>query len=329
MPQDVEFEVPVQGRVSPGLERARLRNLEWVRDSGLVRGEEALRRYAFSRVADSAAYGFPEAAGEDLDLCFDLLGWFFLFDDQFDAQDGRMDDALAVCGELVDLLRSGASGAKGSAPVVAAFMDCWGRMSAGMSPQWRRRTVHDWVDYLAGWPVKVADRVHGLMPQPHVHLRARRRTIGVRPLLAAAERVGRFEVPPLAWCSSQVEGMRVAACDAIVAMNEVHSFEKDRAGGHPNLVLGLMRHQGRSEEEALRQVRETVRLAAASFLELRSELPRLARTVGGGPELARYADAIAAWIAGYRDWGAAAPRYTVHGHPGDLGLENLVTPPAR
>ncbi|HEY8978839.1 MAG TPA: pentalenene synthase [Streptomyces sp.] len=324
MPQDVDFVVPVESRVSPELERARRRNLEWVRATGLVRSEEALRRYAFSRVADSAAYGFPDAAGEDLDLCFDLLGWLFLFDDQFDARDGRTDVALAVCGELVDLLRSGAVSAKRSAPVVAAFMDCWRRMAEGMSPEWRRRTVHDWVDYLSGRPTKVAGRAHGLVPEPHARLRARRRTAGVRPLLAVTERVGRFEVPPPAWCAGQVEGMRVAACDAVVAMNEVHSFEKDRAGGHPNLVLSLMHHQGRSEEVALRQVRETVRLAVASFLALRAELPRLARAVGGGPELSRYADGIAAWIAGYRAWGATAPRYTLDGHPGDLTRENLL-----
>ncbi|MFI5887899.1 pentalenene synthase [Streptomyces sp. NPDC051554] len=325
MPQDIEFMVPMESRVSPEMDRARTRHMAWVRVAGLVRSEEALGRYEFSRVADSAAYGFPEATGEDLDLCFDLLGWFFLFDDQFDAQDGRTGDALAACQELTDLLRSGSPETAVSAPVVAAFMDCWQRMSAGMSDEWRRRTVHDWVDYLAGWPTKIADRVHGVLLDPASHLRARRRTIGVRPLLALAERVGHFEVPPLAWCSSHLDGMRIAACDAIIAMNEIHSFEKDRAGGHPNLVLSLMGHRGHSQDEAVRQVRETVRLSVESFLELRSGLPHLSRVLGGGaPELDRYADAHAAWIRGYHDWGQAAPRYTARDHPGDLGLENLV-----
>ncbi|GHE10382.1 hypothetical protein GCM10010339_66340 [Streptomyces alanosinicus] len=276
-------------------------------------------------MSESAAYGFPGAVGEDLDLCFDLLGWFFLFDDQFDARDGRTGDALAVCQELVDSLRSGSPGGGRPAPVVAAFTDCWQRMSRGMSDQWRRRTVHDWVDYLAGWPTKIADRMHGVLPDPASHLRARRRTIGARPLLAVAERVGHFEVPLLVWCSSHVERMRIATCDVIIAMNEIHSLEKDQAGGHPNLVSRLMCHRGHSQAEAVRQVCGEVRLSVESFLELRSGLPHLAQVLGGGaPELHRYADAQASWIRGYHDWGRTAPRYTTRGHPGDLGLENLV-----
>ncbi|MEV7599076.1 pentalenene synthase [Kitasatospora sp. NPDC089797] len=327
MPQDIEFTVPIESRVSPELDRARQRHLAWARSCGLVRSDEALRRYAFSRVADSAAHGFPDAVGEDLDLCFDLLGWFFLFDDQFDARDGRTDDAIAVCQDLVDLLRWPKSAATNAPPVVAAFADCWRRMSRGGSEQWRRRTVHDWVDYLAGWPTKLADRAHGVLPDPAAHLRARRRTIGVRPLLALAERVGHYEVPLLAWHSTHLEGMRIAACDAIIAMNEIHSLEKDRAGGYPNLVLSLVRHCGLPPAEALERVRETAHRSVGSFLELRAGLPQLEQALGAGPmpELARYADAHAAWIRGYHDWGQAAPRYTATGdHPGDLGLENLV-----
>ncbi|MBD0692943.1 terpene synthase family protein [Streptomyces sp. CBMA123] len=328
MPQDIEFTVPLAGRVSPELARARRRHLAWVRASGLVGSGEALRRYESSRVADSAAYGVPDATGTDLDLCFDLLGWFFLFndqfDDQFDGRDGCTGDAIAVCQDLVDLLRWPKPRTTHAPPVVAAFADCWQRMSAGMSEEWRRRTVHDWVDYLAGWPTKIAERAHGVLPAPSAHLRARRRTIGVRPLLALAERAGHFEVPLRAWCSSHLEAMRIAACDAIIAMNEIHSLEKDQAGGRPNLVLSLMRHHGASRAEAVRQVCDTVDRSVGSFLDLRAGLPALERELGGKmPELARYADAHAAWIRGYHDWGRAAPRYTTGAHPGDLGLENL------
>ncbi|MFD5462932.1 pentalenene synthase [Kitasatospora sp. NPDC127059] len=325
MPQDIEFTVPLAGRVSPELARARRRHLAWVRAGGLVADPEALRRYELSRVADSAAYGFPDAVGADLDLCFDLLGWFFLFDDRFDARDGRTDDAIAVCQDLVDLLRWPKQQTAHATPVVAAFADCWQRMSEGMSGEWRRRTVHDWVDCLAGWPTKIADRAHGVLPDPAAHLRARRRTIGVRPLLALAERVGHFEVPLPAWCTSHLEAMRVAACDAVIAMNEIHSLEKDQAGARPNLVLSLMHHHGASRAEAVRQVRDTADRSVESFLGLRAGLPELERELGGGiPELARYADAHAAWIRGYHDWGRTAPRYATGEHPGDLGLENLV-----
>ncbi|MFJ8475679.1 pentalenene synthase [Kitasatospora sp. NPDC094011] len=341
MPQDVEFTMPVESRVSPELDRARRRHLDWVRASGLVTGDEALHRYEASRVADSAAYGFPEAVGADLDLCFDLLGWLFLFDARFDprsdARPGtrpgtpsdtpnrRTDAAIAVCQDLVGLLRWPKPPAAPARPVVAAFADCWRRMGRGRSEEWRRRTAHDWVDYLAGWPTRIADRAHGVPPDPAAHLRARRRTIGVRPLLALAERVGDFEVPLLAWHSTHLEGMRIAACDAVVAMNEIHSLEKDEARGFPNLVPSLVHHRGLSRAEAVRQVCGTVERSVASFVDLRAGLPQLEQALGAGrmPELARYADAHAAWIRGYHDWGRAAPRYTAPADPENLGPEHL------
>ncbi|MEU4115530.1 pentalenene synthase [Kitasatospora sp. NPDC028055] len=342
MPQDVEFTVPLESRVSPDLPRARRHHLAWVRESGLLRDEEALRRYECLRVADSAAYGFPYAAGADLDLCFDLLGWLFLLDDHLDhhtdARPGargdnhpaarpaarprasaaaRTEDAVALCQQLVDHLRYGTRPGAGAAPVVAAFADCWQRMSHGMSQEWRRRTAHDWVDYLAGWPTKIADRIPGALPDPAAHLRARRRTIGLRPLLALAERTGHYEVPLPAWCSSHLEGMRIAACDAIIAMNEVHALERDEASGRPNLVLSLMHHQGRARPEALREVGDTARRSVETFLQLHACLPQLERDLGGRvPELARYADAHAAWIRGYHDWGRTAPCYEDVRRPG-------------
>ncbi|MFI6530631.1 terpene synthase family protein [Streptomyces uncialis] len=324
--QEIEFAVPIPSRVNPDLTRARTRHLQWVRDSGLVSNGEARRRYEFSHVADIAAHGFPDATGERLDLCFDLLGWMFLFDDQFDADDGREADALAVCEQLTDVLTGGPSAHGSPPPIVTAFADCWQRMSTDMSQAWLRRTVHDWADYLAGWPTKIVERAHRAILTPAAHLRARRRTIGCRPVLALAERVGRFEVPPPVWHASHLEGMRLAACDAVIAMNEIHSYEKDRVGGYANLVSSLVHHDGLSEAEAGRQVRETVRLSVESFLHLRSGLPDFGRAVGADATvLAQYGRALAACIRGYHDWGQSAPRYTTREHPGDLGLENLLT----
>ncbi|EDY52263.1 pentalenene synthase [Streptomyces clavuligerus] len=323
--QEFEFAVPAPSRVSPDLARARARHLDWVHAMDLVRGEEARRRYEFSCVADIGAYGYPHATGADLDLCVDVLGWTFLFDDQFDAGDGRERDALAVCAELTDLLWKGTAATAASPPIVVAFSDCWERMRAGMSDAWRRRTVHEWVDYLAGWPTKLADRAHGAVLDPAAHLRARHRTICCRPLFALAERVGGYEVPRRAWHSSRLDGMRFTTSDAVIGMNELHSFEKDRAQGHANLVLSLVHHGGLTGPEAVTRVCDLVQGSIESFLRLRSGLPELGRALGvEGAVLDRYADALSAFCRGYHDWGRGASRYTTRDHPGDLGLENLV-----
>lgn len=149
------------------------------RSHGLVRSDAAAERYVYSQVAESAAYGFPNTHGDDLDLCFDLLGWFF--DDQFDARDGRDGAALDSCDRLTDLVH-GAPLPADAPPILTSFAECWERMTRGMSRTWRRRTAHDWADYLSG--------------------------------------------------------------------SEVHSVEKDTAGGHPNLALSIARHRGISNSSS-------------------------------------------------------------------------------
>jgi len=135
MPQNVTIELPIPFRLNSGLAAARERNLQWMRHQELVLGEKAAQRYVFSAVADLAAYSYPDVEGDDLDLAFDTMGWFFLFDDLFDVPAGhRAEEAVDVCHRLIALLRDPVPQAGGhDAPLVRAFADIWCRAGIGMS----------------------------------------------------------------------------------------------------------------------------------------------------------------------------------------------------
>ncbi|MFE2864989.1 hypothetical protein [Embleya sp. NPDC059259] len=210
----MDFDIPVPSWIALDPAAARERNVAWACRMGLLNSDEAVERYRFSQGADVAAYSYPDAKDEDLDLAFDVNGWFFLFDDQFDVPAGRFPPAAAVCEELIDLLhRPPGTAPASSSPLATAFADVWQRMAHGMSRRWRERAARHWIDYLAANLTEAVDRHTGTVPDSREWMRLRRAVIGVRPSIDLCERVGHFEVPTPAVHAGALECAREIVTD--------------------------------------------------------------------------------------------------------------------
>jgi hypothetical protein len=92
------------------------------RGQNLLVGAEAERRYLFGEVASSRRSP-TRCHRAEIDLAFDVMGWFFLFDDQFDVPDGGYPHAaLAACQALINLVHQPEHPLEpGAPPVVTAF----------------------------------------------------------------------------------------------------------------------------------------------------------------------------------------------------------------
>ncbi|MFD9572599.1 pentalenene synthase [Streptomyces sp. NPDC059982] len=337
MPQQVEFTIPIRSWATPELDAARKRNLRWARRMGLVSSGEAERRYLFSQVADVAAYSYPDAEGEDLDLAFDVNGWFFLFDDQFDVPLGQWPPAATVCEELIDLLhRPPGTPPAVPSPLADAFADVWQRMARGMSPRWQERTAQHWIEYLAANLTEAVDRRAGMVPNSEEWMRLRRKVIGVRPSIDVCERVGHFEVPAPVVHSTALESAREIVTDVIILINEVYSLENDEARDAPNLVRCLMHEWGHTRPQAIDELRRRADAHVERLEDMRRQITSLGQNLGL-PRLTqeaadRYIDAISAYMRGIYDWHRLAGRYTPQvaqlASPtttGYLNVENLAT----
>ncbi|GHD80084.1 hypothetical protein GCM10010336_63240 [Streptomyces goshikiensis] len=337
MPRQVDFTIPISSWTTPELAAARERNLRWARRMGLVSSDEAERRYLFSQVADIAAYSYPDAEGEDLDLAFDVNGWFFLFDDQFDVPRGQWPQAATVCEELIDLLhRPPGTPPPVSSPLADAFADVWQRMAHGMSRRWQERTAHHWMEYLAANLTEAVDRRAGMVPDSEEWMRLRRKVIGVRPSIDVCERVGHFEVPAPLVYSTAMESAREIVTDVIILINEVYSLENDEARDAPNLVRCLMHEQGRTRPEAIDELRKRADAQIERLAYVRRQITPLGQRLGlphPAQEAAdRYIHAISAYMRGIYDWHRLAGRYTAQvaqlaspATTGYLNVENLAT----
>jgi hypothetical protein len=328
MPRDVQFAVPFPFRVNAHLAIARERNVQWARELGALGSDEATERYRLSQVTDLAAHFYPDAGEEDLALAFDLMGWFFLFDDEFAVPAGQHPAAAVTdCQSMIlQIITSPGPGASPApTPIVLAFADIWSRMAKGMSPLWRARTTGAFLEYLFGNLTEVADLRSGTNLSPTAYFELRRKTIGVPVSLAMGERFWHREVPALAWSSSHLEQMRLITTDHIICVNEVISLEKEEAAGEPNLILKLMQHHDLTRSQATAKIVARADTAAERFRDLQRQIPHLcdtlALTTAERSAVRHYADLMSTLIRGNYDWSQTAGRYAPGAEPLSTHLE--------
>ncbi|MFJ6793774.1 terpene cyclase [Streptomyces sp. NPDC091268] len=315
MPQDICFELPFPLAVSPDLEGARLRNLAWVQRQGLITSSDSLEGYASWDMPRLAAYGFPYARGRQLDLCTDVMAFFFVFDDQLDGPLGRAPDRVAaLCQNLIDLVH-GARPSPGGDRCAAAFADVWARCTDSAPAGWVARVAHEWEYYFATQAHGAIGRLRGTPADMEHYLQVRRGIAGTALTVSLGERAAGIDVPASAFHSPQLRIMREIAVDVPLMCNDVYSLEKEEARGDvDNLVLVLEHSRRMSRDEALAAAREEVHQRCARFGQLSRQLPQLCDQLGLTPAeraaVDMYISVMAGWMSGYGAWQSETLRYT-------------------
>ncbi|MFJ3233801.1 terpene cyclase [Streptomyces sp. NPDC086787] len=315
MPQDIDFDLPAPAGISPDLDAARRRNLDWVNRLGLVDEGRSLNWYTSWDMPRLAALGFPCARGPALDLCADAMALFFVFDDQFDGFLGRDPArAAAVCQKMIDIVH-GALPGPGANPCSLAFADIWARSTDGAHPGWVMRTAHEWEYYFATQAHEAIGRLRGTPADMETYLQVRRGIAATDLPLSLGERAAGITVPAAAFHSPQLRIMRQAAIDVTFMCNDVYSLEKEEARGDmDNLVLVIEHSHRCTRDEAITGARREVRLRVERFQELALQVPglcaQLGLTGGEAADVDTYVEMMDAWMSGYHAWQTRTHRYT-------------------
>lgn len=281
---------------------------------GLVPSDPSLAWFAMWDMPALAAYGFPDADAEGLNLCVDAMAFFFVFDDQLDGPIGRQPHQVAaVCQELIDIVYGARPGGS-AAPLLRAFADVWQRSRAGAPPGWWARAAGEWEYYFAAHAHEAINRERGRPSGFAEYLEVRRGIAGTDLPISLGERAARLDVPPSAFHSPQLRIMRRTAIEITFMCNDVYSLEKEEARGDmDNLVLVLEHEHGLARVEAIAQAQREVTRRCARFQELAEQVPGLCDRLGlPGEQRAvvdRYVDVMASWIRGYHEWEVETLRY--------------------
>src|SRR3954469_23434780 len=313
MPQNVEIALPFPLRVSTDMERARQQNLQWVQRLGLGVGGASLAWFSMWDMPKLAAFGFPYATGDGLDLCADAMAFFFIFDDQFDGPLGRYPDRMTVvCQGFIDIVH-GARPRGSAGPLLRAFADVWDRCQEGAPPRWRARAACEWEYYFAVHAHEAINRNRGVPAGMQEYLQVRRGIAATDLPISLAERTAMIDVPPAAFHSPQLRIMRQTAIDITLMCNDVYSLEKEEARGDmDNLILVIEHEQHVSRPQAVAQAEREITQRCAHFQQLSDQIPdvcaRLKVTRGSRPS---WTGTSRLWPRGYAGITSGRPRPSV------------------
>ncbi|MGG8405491.1 terpene synthase family protein [Streptomyces sp. 12297] len=312
-----DLDLPFPERVSPDVERARRRSLRWMHDRGLLSSRD-LAAYDVLRLDQLAARAYPFATGEALDLMTDWMGWFFVFDDQFDSPLGRDPGRVAaIAAATVDVMDGGPRTGPPD-PLKDTFRELWERSAAGMSPAWRRRHRDSWTRFISGYAGEAADRDASGPPAPARYMTVRRATIGTDSCFDLVERLTGMEIPPEARACERLTTMADLSSEVVALTNDLASLGKELASGEfHNIVPVLQSATGCTAEEAAREAVRMVAERVGEFRRLAAGIDEVRRehrlTAGGEEAVHRLVCCMEDWMRATRDWSLLTGRYSEAG----------------
>jgi hypothetical protein len=286
---------------------------------GLIKDPDANeRQYRDWKLAECAAWDYPDGTADGVALAADLMGWYFApFDDQFDGELGRNPSVSAkVIGDLIEILGLPEGVApQATYPVALAFADIWKRSSRHMSPAWRQRAAYHWKQYLVGQLGEVVNRAHERKPDAESHLRQRVATTSCPVLCDLIESTAGFELPCEAWHMPVMYEIRQLASEIVSITNDLVSAEKEEAAGDTdnNLLLILENQEGYSRLEAIEKLRQMTHRRFERFLRLEQQVPDIDDVLDdvGRVAIRRYLQGLHDLVAGDNEWEHTSGRYVV------------------
>ncbi|WP_406478285.1 family 2 encapsulin nanocompartment cargo protein terpene cyclase [Streptomyces platensis] len=340
-----DFFMPFTTTLSPHLEGARQRLIDWAHRMGLLRpqpgvplsdiwDEPAMIRHD---LALCAAGIHPDATPEQLDLDAAWLAWGTYADDYYPAVFGRTRDIAAakVCTERLSAFMPLDSATPVPEPVNAlerGLADLWPRTTAGMAPE-ARRAFRETIDTMtASWLWEIGNQIQNRIPDPVDYIEMRRATFGADLTMSLSRLAHGRRVPPEIYRTGPLRSLENAAADYAGLMNDVFSYQKEieYEGEVHNGILVVQTFFGCDYPTALHIVDDLMTSRMREFQHVAAhELPVVYDDFQLSPEareaLDGYVRELEHWMAGILIWHRDCRRYRASelchpvGSPGRLG----------
>ncbi|AZS73175.1 Geosmin synthase [Streptomyces lydicus] len=340
-----DFFMPFTTTLSPHLEGARQRLLDWAHRMGILQpqpgvplsdvwDEPAMIRHD---LALCAAGIHPDATPEQLDLSAAWLAWGTYADDYYPAVFGRTRDIASakVCTERLSAFMPLDATTTAPEPVNAlerGLADLWRRTTDDMAPE-ARQAFRASVDTMtASWLWEIDNQIQHRIPDPVDYIEMRRATFGA-DLTMSLSRIGRGrQVPPEIYRTGTLRSLENAAADYAGLMNDVFSYQKEieYEGEVHNGILVVQTFFGCDYPTALAIIHDLMTSRMREFQHVAAhELPVVCEDFQLSAEareaLDGYVRELEHWMAGILIWHRDCRRYQASelrhptGSPGRVG----------
>ncbi|MFJ2705539.1 germacradienol/geosmin synthase [Streptomyces sp. NPDC087428] len=323
-----DFDLPFGTTLSPHLDGARLRLVDWSSRMGIL---EAQPGVPGSHIWDEArllaidlplcAAGIhPDATPDELDLSSQWLAWGTYGDDWFPVVHGRARDlagaktANARLSQFMPL-----DGTAAPEPVNAlerGLADLWERTAAPLDDSGRRAFRTCIEDMTASWVWELANQAQNRIPDPVDYVEMRRMTFGSDLTMSLCRLAHGRKVPAEIYHSGPLRSLENAAADYAALLNDLFSYQKEieYEGEVHNGVLVVQNFFGVDYPTGMRLVHDLMKSRLRQFLHVAEhELPVLYDDFDLDDEqreiLAGYVQELKHWIAGILIWHRGCRRY--------------------
>lgn len=312
--------MPYESRLNPAFAAARQHSQKWPAQFGLIDSGTDEQRIQQGEYALLCSYFYPEASQDDLELATDWATWQFILDDTFNdtyqaARDWR--GARSTVSRLTAFMPAGA--AQGipapASPIERALADLWERTVHRMTPSWRLRFFGSMIKFTECYVWETRNLATQQVPDLIEHIETRRWSSGTLPLLDFLELTMDFELPGLLVQTRPISVMTMAITDAIMNVNDIFSFHKERAHAdiHNNVYI-FQTLLGCGPASAVEFVNKMAtsriclceRVIADELTPMLDDYHAAQRTRDG---MLRWARLITLWLPGNLEWHRASGRY--------------------
>ncbi|MFH8475979.1 germacradienol/geosmin synthase [Streptomyces sp. NPDC018000] len=323
-----DFELPFGTTLSPHLDGARVRIVDWARRMGILEAQPGVpgshiwdeERLVATDLPLCAAGLHPDATPEELDLSSQWLTWGTYGDDWFPVVHGRARDLAGakLANERLSLFMP-LDGSGTPEPVNAlerALADLWAKTSAPMDTSGRRAFRTAIEDMTASWVWELANQAQNRIPDPVDYVEMRRKTFGSDLTMSLCRLGHGRKVPPEIYHSGPMRSLENAAADYACLLNDLFSYQKEieYEGEVHNGVLVVQNFFGVDYPTGVAIVYDLMKSRLRQFLHVaEQELPVLYDDFELDTEareiLAGYVQELKHWIAGILIWHRDCRRY--------------------
>ncbi|MFF9642603.1 terpene synthase family protein [Kitasatospora aureofaciens] len=335
-----EFELPFALSLSPHLDGARERVVEWAERVGLLAEHpgvpgsgiwdaESMRDYDLPLCAAGI---HPDASADQLDVASAWLAWGTWADDYYPRVFGSTRDLAGAKAANARLpLFMPLDGEPVPEPVNAlerSLADIWERTVAPMTVEARgalRESIEVMTD---SWIWELSNQIQNRVPDPVDYLEMRRSTFGSE-LTTMLARLGHGRtVPPEVYRHGSMRALENSAMDYACMMNDVFSYQKEveYEGELHNAVLVVQNFFNCDYPSALRIVGDLMHSRLDQFRHVaQKELPVMYEDFALGAEaretLDGYVKELENWLAGILSWHRGCRRYRTEDLERHFGAE--------
>lgn len=248
---------------NPNAETARRASMDLLHELDIVRHDTPqMVEFDGLRLHELTSYIYPSATLDRLCLCNDVMSYFFLIDDDADANEaqGKRPRELWRRVSLHMLALRFGECTDERDPLTRLMLDIHRRLRSFGDQAWMSRFATDMRNYLLEGTVAAAfNWAQGIVPDVDAYLVQRDHDVAGYPAQDLIEVAERAQLPERVRNDPLFREMR-ALCTRVVAYtNDLVSYEAERAVDNPNNLVEILRvHRGLTLDRAVAEIVRTI-----------------------------------------------------------------------